>query len=29
MMENYYGNMFGWGLGGVLMMILFWAGIIF
>ena len=29
MMGNYYGNMFGWGLGGGLMMILFWAVIIF
>lgn len=29
MMGNYYGSMFGWGLGGGLMMILFWAGIIF
>ena len=28
-MGNYYGNMFGWGVGGGLMMILFWAGIIF
>ena len=28
-MGNYYGDMFGWGLGGGLMMILFWAAIIF
>ncbi len=28
-MGNYYGSMFGWGLGGGLMMILFWVGIIF
>ena len=27
-MGNYYGDMFGWGLGGGLMMILFWAAII-
>lgn len=29
MMGNYYGDMFGWGLGGGLMMILFWAALIF
>ena len=28
MMGNYYGNMFGWGLGGGLMMILLWVAII-
>lgn len=28
-MGNYYGNMFGWGLGGSLMMIIFWGAIIF
>ena len=28
-MGNYYGNIFGWGLGGGLMMILFWVAIIF
>ena len=27
-MGNYYGNMFGWGLGGGLMMILLWVAII-
>lgn len=29
MMGNYYGNMFGWGLGGGIMMIIFWVAIIF
>ena len=28
-MGNYYGDTFGWGAGGGLMMILFWAAIIF
>jgi len=28
-MGNYYGNMFGWGFGGGIMMILFWVAIIF
>lgn len=28
-MGNYYGNMFGWGLGGGIMMILFWGALIF
>ena len=28
MMGNYYGNMFGWGLGGGIMMIIFWAAIV-
>lgn len=27
-MGNYYGDMFGWGLGGGIMMIIFWAVII-
>lgn len=27
-MGNYYGDMFGWGFGGGLMMILFWAAVI-
>ena len=29
MMGNYYGDMFGWGFGGSLMMIIFWVAIIF
>ena len=28
MMGNYNGDMFGWGLGGGIMMIIFWAAII-
>lgn len=28
MMGNYYGHMFGWGLGGGLMMIISWAAIV-
>jgi len=28
-MGNYYGDMFGWGFGGSLMMIIFWVAIIF
>ena len=28
MMGNYYGSMFGWGLGGGIMMIIFWTAII-
>jgi len=28
-MGNYYGDMFGWGLGGSFMMIIFWVAIIF
>lgn len=28
MMGNYYGNMFGWGLGGGIMMVIFWAAIV-
>ncbi|MEK7087820.1 MAG: SHOCT domain-containing protein [Patescibacteria group bacterium] len=28
MIGDYYGHMFGWGLGGGLMMVLFWAAII-
>lgn len=28
MMGNYYGDMFGWGLGGGIMMIIFWVAII-
>lgn len=27
-MGNYYGDMFGWGLGGGIMMLLFWAAAI-
>ena len=27
-MGNYYGNMFGWGLGGGLMMIVFWVFVV-
>lgn len=30
MIDNfYYGHMFGWSFGGVLMMLVFWAAIIF
>ena len=29
MMGNYYGDMFGWGFGGGIMMILFWIAITF
>jgi len=28
MIGNYYGHMFGWGLGGGILMILFWVALI-